>query len=73
MEIFLIIATVVLFVFGVLLLLSPETVLKVSAFLNRVICPVDEEVRRWRRPIGIFFLALTIFLWYVILWKLRLF
>ena len=64
MEIFLIVAALVLLVFGSLLLLSVESVVRISNLTNKVMFSIDEKMRTWRRPLGIVFLALSIFSWY---------
>lgn len=69
MEIFAIIATLIFLVFGSILLLSPESFKKISDATNRVLVTLDSKVPRMRRPIGIFFLVLCIFLWYIALSK----
>jgi hypothetical protein len=68
MEIFLVVAALVFFIFGTLLLLSPESVVKLSTTTNKVLFSLDEKIPKLRRPIGIFFLVLTIYLWYVALY-----
>ena len=69
MEIFLIIAALIFLVFGSLFLLSIKSVEKVSDLANRVLFNMDERTHKWRRPLGIILLALTIFCWYVALVK----
>ena len=68
MEIFLILAALLCFIFGSLLLLSPESVVKISNMTNKVLFTVDERIHNIRRPLGIMFLAVTIFLWYIALY-----
>lgn len=68
MELFLIGAALLFFIFGTLLLLSPESVIRLSSVTNKVLFSLDERVPRMRRPLGIMFLAITIFLWYVALY-----
>ncbi len=66
MEIFLIVAALVLFIFGSLLLLSSESVVRIANLTNRVLFNIDDKIHTWRRPLGIAFLALSIFSWYVV-------
>ncbi|MBN1872502.1 MAG: hypothetical protein JW800_08020 [Candidatus Omnitrophica bacterium] len=68
MEIFLIVAAMIFFTFGTLLLLSPEYVIRLSKMTNKVLFNIDENVPHLRRPLGIAFLVLTIFLWYIALY-----
>lgn len=70
MELFLLIATGIFFVAGVLLLLSPKTVEKISRTTNKVLFSLDDKIPVMRRPLGIIFLAVTIYLWYVLLHKI---
>ncbi len=72
MEIFLIASSLLFLVFGAMLLLAPETIEKISKATNQGLFFIDDHIHAWRRPIGIFFLALCIFLWYVAWWKGRL-
>lgn len=65
MEIILIFLAMVFLLFGSILLLSPETFLKIAQLSNQVVFTIDEKVPSWRRPIGIIFLILTIFLWFI--------
>jgi hypothetical protein len=69
MEIFLIIAALVFLIFGSLLLLSIESVVKISNLTNRVLLNIDDKIHIWRRPLGVMFLAVSIFSWYVALAK----
>jgi hypothetical protein len=50
-------------------LLTPKAVENLSKATNKALFAVDEKAIKLRRPLGIFFLALTIFLWYIILYK----
>ncbi len=65
MEIILIFLAMVFLSFGSILLLSPEMFLKIAQLSNQVVFTIDEKVPSWRRPIGIIFLILTIFLWFI--------
>ncbi len=65
MEIFLIVAALVFLVFGSLLLLSVESVTRITNLTNRVLFNIDDKMHTWRRPLGIALLALSIFSWYV--------
>jgi hypothetical protein len=69
MEIFLIVAALVFLVFGSLLLLSIESVVKISNLTNHVLLNIDDKIHTWRRPLGIIFLVLSIFSWYIALAK----
>lgn len=69
MELFLIIAAIIFFIFGSLLLISPQAVEKISNYTNRVLFTIDEKIHKWRKPIGIVFLVLAVFLWYSALFK----
>jgi len=69
MEIFLIASSLLFLIFGSALLLSPEKVEKISKATNHVLFLIDDRIHAWRRPIGIFFLGLSIFLWYIGWWK----
>jgi len=68
LETFLIVAAVIFFIFGSLLLLSPVTVEKICNLLNQVLFTVDNKIHTLRRPLGIVLLGLTILLWYIVLW-----
>ncbi len=66
MELFLIFAALAFLIFGSLLLLSAESVVRINNFSNRVLFNIDDKIHTWRRPLGIVFLALSIFAWYVV-------
>ena len=66
MEIFLIVAALVFFTFGLLLLLSVKSVVRITNLTNRVLFNIDDKVHTWRRPLGVMFLVLSIFLWHVV-------
>ncbi len=68
METFLIVAALVFLIFGLLLLLSAESVVRINNLANRVLFNIDDKIHTWRRPLGVIFLALSIFSWYVA-WK----
>ena len=61
--IFLIVGAFFLFIFGILLLLSPKTLTKISKMTNRVMFTVDEKMPILRRPLGVLFLATSVFFW----------
>ena len=65
MEIFLIVAALVFLIFGSLLLLSIESVIRITNLTSRVLFNIDDKIHTWRRPLGVMFLALSIFSWYV--------
>ena len=66
MEVFLVVAAIVFLIFGSLLLLSPKTIEDIARGTNKVLLTIaDEKIVTWRRPLGIFFLVLAIFSWYV--------
>ena len=65
MEIFLIVAALVFLIFGSLLLLSIESVVRITNLTNQVLFNIDDKIHTWRRPLGVIFLALSIFSWYV--------
>ncbi len=65
MEIFLIVAALVFLIFGSLLLLSVESVVRINNLTNRVLFNIDDKIHAWRSPLGIVLLALSIFSWYV--------
>ena len=67
---FLGIAAIAFFIVGALLLLSPGIVEKLAKVTNRVLFSLDDKIPRVRRPVGIFLLAVSIFLWYIALWEL---
>jgi len=69
MELFLIVAALAFLIFGLLLLLSAESVVRINNLANRVLFNIDDKIHAWRRPLGIVFLALSIFSWYVVLAK----
>ncbi len=66
MEVFLIVAALAFLIFGLLLLLSAESVVRIANLTNRVLFNVDDKIHAWRRRLGIAFLALSIFSWYVV-------
>ena len=69
MAAFLIVAALIFLVLGSLFLLSVESVVKITALTNRIVFNMDDEIRSWRRPLGIALLALSIFSWYIALAK----
>ncbi len=66
MELFLIFAALAFLIFGLLLLLSAESVVRINNLANRVLFNIDDKIHAWRRLLGIVFLALSIFSWYVV-------
>ncbi len=66
MELFLTFAALAFLIFGSLLLLSVESVVRINNLSNRVLFNIDNKIHTWRRPLGIVFLALSIFSWYVV-------
>lgn len=66
---FLTFATAVLFIAGILLLVSPGTIKKVSDILSKNVFSIDERMPDMRKPLGIIFLILAILLWYIVLRK----
>ncbi|MDP2913800.1 MAG: hypothetical protein Q8N91_07360 [Candidatus Omnitrophota bacterium] len=67
-EIFVANSALLFLIVGSVLMLSPALFRKVSDFFNRTIVSIDETMLR--RPVGILFLGVSIFLWYVALYKL---
>ncbi len=65
MEVFLIVAALAFLIFGLLLLLSAESVIRITNLTNRVLFNIDDKIHTWRRLLGIVLLALSIFSWYV--------
>ncbi|MBL7068360.1 MAG: hypothetical protein ISS34_00690 [Candidatus Omnitrophica bacterium] len=65
MEMFLTVASLIFLLVGALFLLSPQTVVKISNFLNLTAFTIDEKMHRMRRAVGAFFLVLSIVLWYI--------
>lgn len=69
MELFLLVSVGILFVAGSLLLLSPAFFKKITDVTNKVLFTLDDKIPVLRKPLGIFFLAATIYLWYILLYK----
>ena len=69
MEMFLVVSAGVFFIFGVLFMLSPKTVELISKTTNKVLFTLDDKFPLLRRPLGILFLIITIYLWYVVLYN----
>lgn len=67
-EIFVANCALVFLIVGSVLMLSPELFKKISDFFNRTIASIDDIMLR--RPVGILFLGISIFLWYVALYKI---
>jgi len=66
MEIFLVVASIILLIFGLLFLFFPNLVKPITKITNRVLFDTEDKVYAWRRPIGIASLILAIYLWYVV-------
>ncbi len=71
MELFLLISTGVLFVAGSLLLLSPGAIKRITDATNKVLFTLDDKIPVLRKPLGILFLAVTIYLWYILLYEVH--
>ncbi len=69
MGLFLIISAGIFFFFGALFMLSPKAVETISSKANKVLFTLDDKFPAMRRPLGILFLAITVYLWYVVLYK----
>ena len=69
MRLFLIIATVVFFISGTMLLLTPKIFKKISGLTDHVLFKLENKLGKVRRPLGIIFLAISIFTWYIVLYK----
>lgn len=65
MDRFLIGSAIVLFIFGILLLLKPDIVKKFSDFLNKSILPVEDKMRSSHNISGIILLILGIIVFYL--------
>ena len=65
MSIFLVASAAVLFIFGVLLLLFPSMLKKVSGFLNKVILSVEDKMHAHNTLGGAVLLALSIVIFYM--------
>lgn len=70
MEIFLVISAGLFFVAGTLFMLSPKSVMRIYDMTNKALFTLDDKIPKLRRPLGIFFLSITIFLWYILLYKI---
>lgn len=67
MGVFLVFASVVFFFSGSVILLSQETYAKITRFTNQLVFNTDEKISPWRRPMGIGYLILAIFLLVIVL------
>lgn len=67
MDKFLIGAAILLLTFGVLLLLKPDTVKKLSDFLNKSILPVEDKMRTAHTVSGVLLLILGAIVFYLAL------
>lgn len=65
MDRFLIGSALVLFIFGILLLLKPDIVKKFSDFLNKSIFPVEDKMRASHIVSGIMLVVLSIIVFYL--------
>jgi len=70
MELFLLVSTGILFVAGSLLLLSPRAIKRITDATNKALFTLDYKIPVLRRSLGIFFLVVTIYLWYILLYKI---
>jgi len=69
MEVFLSGVSIVLFIFGTILMLSPGVFEKLSKGTNKVLFTIDDKIPTLRKPLGILLFAASIFLWYIALYK----
>ena len=69
MDLFLIGSAVVLLIFGGLLLLAPNTVKKLSDFLNKSILPIEDKMRAAHAVSGIILVVLSVIVFYIALRK----
>ena len=69
MDKFLIVSAIVLFIFGVLLLLKPDAVKKLSDFLNKNVFPVEDKMRASNVISGIILVTFSIIVAYLALKK----
>lgn len=65
MDRFLIGSAILLFIFGILLLLKPEMVKKFSDFLNKSIFPVEDKMRASHIVSGVILLVLSVIVFYL--------
>lgn len=64
------ITALIFFIAGTLLLLSPKSFESITKLTNKLLFNMDDKIPVLRRPLGIFFLALCIYLWYIALYEL---
>ncbi|MBI5124004.1 MAG: hypothetical protein HZA72_01135 [Candidatus Omnitrophica bacterium] len=69
MDKFLIGSAIILFVFGMLLLVKPDIVKKLSDFLNKSLFPVEDRMRASHTISGAILLILGIIVFYLALKK----
>lgn len=69
MDKFLIIAAITLLLFGALLLFRPDSIKKLSDFLNRSILPIEDKMRASHTISGVILLILGIIVFYLALKK----
>ncbi len=67
MEIFLAVVALIFLIIGSLLLLSPQTIEKLTNLTNLAVFNIDDKIHIWRRPLGITLLTLSIFCWHIAL------
>jgi len=68
-NILLAVLAIVFLVSGSMLLISFGAFKRISDITNKLLFTLDDKLGQIRRPVGLFFLALAIFLWYVAWWK----
>lgn len=56
---------IISFIFGLLLILSPTTIISMSENLNKMINKVDEEVFKYRLGVGVCLLIAAIFFFFM--------
>lgn len=62
-------SAIALFVFGALLLLKPQAVIKFSDFLNKIILPLEDKMRKANILSGIILITLSLAVFYLALKK----
>lgn len=69
MDKFLIGSAILLFLFGIMLVLKPDLVKKISDFLNRSILPVEDKMRSSNMISGLILLILSAVVFYLAMKK----
>jgi predicted MFS family arabinose efflux permease len=69
MDIFLIVSAIALLIFGALLVLMPDTVKKISDFLNRSVLPVEDKMRSSNVMSGVILIAVSVIVFYIAMKK----